>query len=226
MKNTYTAIQLIGRQEAMLREQGIETHEHAGIDGFADAHAALSGKNEVSPPLNERHMDIDPADLVWYHYTKDGKRTIAVHAFLRETISTPLSRRLDRQYRRLYCDHDDEAIAGHAPAADVISGTIVYHGDLWIDKECRGDGLAGMLSRQAMIAVFLRWDPDYVWGFIADGLIQKGYGVRIGYWNCQPYGTRYNSEPTGISERDWLVWMSRADINYWLELSQQHKGPT
>ena len=222
MRNDLVAARLVVALEKALDSAGLTIRQHDDLEGFERAHQALAGQGGTSPPLNSRFIAADPSDLFWLEAVAEGE-TVAVEAMRRERITIPLARHLDLQYRRLYCGHDADQIAGHAPGAELISGNIVYHGDLWIAPQWRGNGLATRLSRLALLIAYLRWDPDFVWGFISDSKVLRGYAQKIGYWHCQPYGTQYFREPEGISEKDWLVWLTRADFNYWIELSQQRR---
>lgn len=222
MRNDIQLSRLVAEIDGDLAAGGYVISQSSDHAAFEAAHHSLSGRDAASPPLNRRYVDIDPADLFWLDVVRDGKR-VAVEAMRREKITQPLRRHLDQQYRRFYTDATDLKIIGHAPGADLITGDIVYHGDLFVDPDSRGQGLATQLSRLAILIAYQRWDPDFIWGFIAEEKVLRGYQQKIGYWHGQPYGTQYSDKPETISEKDWLVWMSREDLSYWTELGRRHR---
>lgn len=222
MRNDIQLSRLVAKIDRDLAADGYAISQSSDHAAFEAAHQALSGRSAASPPLNSRYVDLDPADFFWLDVTKDGRR-IAVEAMRREHITQPLRRHLDQQYRRFYTAEADLKIIGHAPGADLITGVIVYHGDLFVDPSLRGNGLATQLSRLAILIAYQRWDPDFIWGFIAEEKVLRGYQQKIGYWHGQPYGTQYSDKPEDISEKDWLVWMSREDLSYWTELSRRSR---
>lgn len=223
MRNDLDLSRMIAALDTEFSKAGIVVRQRHDVDVFHEVYGMLSGRQSPSPPISKDFVDIDPSNLFWIEATDtDSGSTVAVEAMKRETITTTLSRHLDQHYRRIYSG----IIERHAPAGDMISGSIVYHGDLYVRESQRGKGLASKLSRLAILIATMRWNPDFIWGFIDHKKIMRGYGQKIGYWNSQPYGTQYSKEPVGISEKDWLVWMSRSDINYLIELHPRNKELT
>jgi len=202
--------------EETLKCSGIDVTEGRDFKGFVAAWDEIGAKNSISPPFDPRYVDIDPGDLLWFEARKDGQ-LIALQGLRKETISTPLARHIDQQYRRIYCDPDVGGceIIDHAPGAFEITGKIVYHGGLYIVKSHRGNALVKPFARLAVVLALLEWNPDYYWGFVEQGLIESGYSIKIGYLHAQPSGTQWkNGSPGGIREYDWLVWSTNEDISY------------
>ncbi len=199
-----------------LKQMGYEVSEHRDFKSFTQACNDVEGKKGISQPLNYKFVDIDPADLLWLQLLK-GDRLIAVQGLKRERVTCKLSEHLDQQYRRIHCDPDVEdcGIRDHAPGAHLLTGDLVYHGDLFIVKNQRGNGLAKVFSRLALALAYLRWHPDYIWGFIYEELVETGYAQKLGYCHSQPVGTHWEpGPPTGIGKYDWFVWSSGDDISY------------
>ncbi len=63
-----------------------------------------------------------------------------------------------------------------APMLERISGTVCYHGELWVrgqNPNYRGKALSGPLSRLLLGLVLTRWNPDYVFGLAYDWTVKR-----------------------------------------------------
>lgn len=175
-------------------------------------------KQRPAPPFRQEFLEAQSAGLLWFDLQKGG-RTVAVQALRFEEISTSLADHLSQQYAQMYCGGDTSAIVGHAPQAARITGKICYHGEMFVAKGARHKHCSTLLADLAQIIAFNERDVDVMRGFVEHEMYRGGYAHNIGYWKAEPYGTHYAKDPTGISKDDWLVWKTRADFDYWMELA-------
>jgi hypothetical protein len=110
---------------------------------------------------------------------------------------------------------DGERCDCAAPMAERITGTVCYHGEIWVrgkDPDLRGQALSGPLSRLLLGLVLARWNPDYVVGFGYDWTVYRGVSMRYGYWHAQPGAVHwvrpYRDQPLDA----WLLWLTRQDL--------------
>jgi hypothetical protein len=102
-----------------------------------------------------------------------------------------------------------------SPGANRMSGTVCYHGDAWLAEGSlyRGTGLNALLTRLAPALAYLRWNPDYVFGIVAEGFAYGGLPIREGYLHCDPDVFRWQF-PDEESLYGFMVWNSREDLEY------------
>ncbi len=102
-----------------------------------------------------------------------------------------------------------------APMAERISGTVCFHGELWIrgqNPNYRGQALSRPLSRLLFGLMLARWNPDYVFAFGYDWTVNRGLSARYGYWHGQP-GAVHWVQPHRDQPLDlWLLWLTRQDL--------------
>ena len=110
---------------------------------------------------------------------------------------------------------EDEHCVCAAPMAERISGTVCYHGELWVrgqEPNYRGKALSRPLSRLLFALVLARWSPDYVFAFAYDWTVMRGLPARYGYWHGQPGAVHwvrpYRDQPLDA----WLLWLTRQDL--------------
>lgn len=104
------------------------------------------------------------------------------------------------------------------PAARKISGTVCYHGDLWISGDYRGRDLVNVLARFALANALRKWAPDFVVGFMTRSLAFRGLGEREGYMHSEP-GCMYLRELGDEAFLEgFMVWMAREDLRHILTI--------
>ena len=99
-----------------------------------------------------------------------------------------------------------------------ITGRVCYHGEFWLkdgEGSLRGQGYTALMSRLLFELSLNSWTPDYLFGFVPLSLAMKGIPFRYGYTRCE-VGV-LESCYTEIAAEEALVWMSRADLNDYLQ---------
>lgn len=105
-------------------------------------------------------------------------------------------------------------------AMDRVTGRVCYHGEFWLKGGKgghRSQGFTGLLSRVVFELALKIWSPDYVFGFVDYAVAAKGAPVRYGYSHCEPGVWR--GPDNQITSDEMLVWMSRMDMEQFLETS-------
>ncbi|MDN3719163.1 hypothetical protein QW131_07895 [Roseibium salinum] len=135
-------------------------------------------------------------------------------AKVEELQDRSLAEHWQQQQRRMFVDPNPQARIGttHAHDAYFMRGRIVYHGNLWLRKDVRGQGLAEPLTQLGFLLSLLKWSPDYLYGLMAAKSAEKGFGIRVGYRRFVPRGTHWEIAPGHIRHDDWLVYSTRADL--------------
>lgn len=104
------------------------------------------------------------------------------------------------------------------PAARRIKGNVCYHGDLWLSSDYRGTGLVNVLARFSLATALLRWEPDYVVGFMERPLAFKGLAEREGYMHSEPGAMNLHRNGSDQVMEGFMVWMAREDISHLLTI--------
>jgi len=107
------------------------------------------------------------------------------------------------------------------PGSHRISGDVVYHGDIWINKdagEYRGVGLSSVLARYGLMIVMERWNPDYIFGFMARTVAFKGFAERMGYFHNEPGSLRWYRHGSDAAMEGFLSYLSNEDVRFLFEM--------
>jgi len=108
------------------------------------------------------------------------------------------------------------------PGAHAIKGDVVYHGDIWINAEAgkayRGVGLSSVFARYGLMLVMERWNPDFIFGFMARTVAFKGFAERMGYMHNEPGSLRWYREGQDAPMEGFLSYLSNADVRYLFDM--------
>lgn len=107
------------------------------------------------------------------------------------------------------------------PGARRITGKAAYHGELWIDdksEEFRGTGLSELLGQYAFLLALERFDPDFVFGFVARPVAHKGLAERLGFMHNEPRAVNWRMAESPKVLEGYMVYMSNEDLHFVLGL--------
>ena len=95
-----------------------------------------------------------------------------------------------------------------------ISGSVFYHGGLWIHKDCRGGSLATLVTRYLLARTISELEPDYFVGLQAPYTSCKGLAAREGYMHMEQRSILWRVKDRKEAFEDWLVWMDREEAEF------------
>jgi hypothetical protein len=128
-----------------------------------------------------------------------------------------------RDYPPVFADIDlDASRYRPGPGARRITGRTVYHGEIWLSSDAgqkyRGTGLVSVLSRYAFMTCMDRFDPEWVFGFMARGTAYRGVGYRFGFFHHDPSELYWHLMESKEVLEGYLLYTSRDDIRFLLGL--------
>lgn len=107
-----------------------------------------------------------------------------------------------------------------SPGANRITGQVVYHGEVWMGDtgQYRGTGLSTVLARYGIHEAMERWNPDYIFGFMARTVAFKGFAERMGYMHNEPGAVRWYRKGSDTPLEGFVSYLSNEDTQYLLEM--------
>ncbi len=85
-----------------------------------------------------------------------------------------------------------------------ISGPVVYHGELWLDRRVRARELVEVFSKMGMLLALLKWRPRAIWALIGNAMATRGHMIRMGYVRMEPGFMRWRFVPEAADSNEWL----------------------
>lgn len=108
--------------------------------------------------------------------------------------------------------HPQDRCTCIAPSAKTITGKVAYHGDFWLRKDFRGQGMPKIMAATLRGVSFAMWAPDFVVGLAERWLLDKGVLAQYGHARHEPGGSILQLVEEDIADEDLLVWMTGEEL--------------
>ncbi len=211
---TLEITQAVAVLQKQIRAAGLRLKESADFSLFEDTVRATEDRY-LMEDFSSRFFDLHGTHAFWIGaWDRKGEPVSVQAAKIEDLRDRSLGQHWQQQQRRMFVDPASDAELGteHAHDAFFMRGRIVYHGNLWLRKDARGQGLAEALTQLGFLISLLKWSPDYLYGLMAARNAMKGFGIRVGYRRFAPRGTHWVQAPGHIRPDDWLVYSTRNDL--------------
>ena len=96
--------------------------------------------------------------------------------------------------------------------AHKLSGTVVYHGELWLDRQVRGDQIVEPFARLGMLSSYIRWRPKAIWALTNGKMAYYANMPRWGYAHQERGFMCWQFEPDGACASEWLSVADRDSL--------------
>ncbi|MGY0576143.1 hypothetical protein ACTGJ9_038285 [Bradyrhizobium sp. RDM12] len=104
-----------------------------------------------------------------------------------------------------------------APSAKKMAGKVAYHGDRWVRRDFRGQGIPKIMAGIARGVSLAMWAPDFLCALVARRILDNR--SVFGYAHSECGGSILQLIEEDIVDDDWLVWLSGEELR-----SLVHRG--
>ncbi|MCK1718241.1 hypothetical protein [Bradyrhizobium sp. 141] len=108
--------------------------------------------------------------------------------------------------------HPQDSCTCTAPSAKKITGKVAYHGDFWLRKDFRRQGIPKIMAGILRGVSFAMWAPDFVCGLAERWMLEKGVLAQYGHTHHELGGAILHLVEENIVEEDLLVWLTREEL--------------
>ncbi len=212
-----TVARFVSGIDRQLADLGLKILCSSDFVAFEELCASLPGKGQASEFFSSRFFEITPRDGFWLRAIDEQGSTVHVQAMRVDRLDgMTLAEHWRRRYRRLY-EQRQQGVRWDgttSPIAEEITGTVVYHGDMYIDRNLPLKGISGPLAHVALGLALSKWEPDYVYGLVDYRFVRQGFTIREGYAHTQRFCAGWIKAPQGVEADESIVWMTRDDLIY------------
>lgn len=190
---------------------GFDFHEYVSITQTTPT------KNPTLPNFRPDCSPIKSGDGFWM-VGVDRNNEVAILQAVRmyELSNSNLAEHL-QSLKAFYVDptvhaHPQDRCICTAQSAKKMVGKVAYHGDSWVCKNYRGQGMPKIMAGIVFGVSFALWCPDFVCGLVAQGLLDKGVVARYGYAHHESGGARLRLVEAKVMDNYWLVWLTGDEL--------------
>lgn len=223
----FSEIQFVSAITEIAARNAIEIEISSDFDEFRDLRKDQADRPPLSPIFDPAISDLGSRNAFWIKGSNSKGEIVHTQAMrLNDLTGCSLE---DHLYQRRFAYvppgvavDADHSQFGTAPASQIITGDVCYHGELWLkggNNGLRGGGMTAALPRLALALALLEWSPDYVFGLVHPMAACKGLAAREGYMHLAPGGIIWHPQDGKEAFEEWLVWMSREDIQHVMRFS-------
>lgn len=190
---------------------GFDFHEYVSIT------RGLPTKRPTYPNFRPDRSPIKPGEGYWMiGVDKDGDVALVQAARLYDLSHSNFAEHLE-SLKAFYADptihaHPQDRCTCIAPSARKITGRVAYHGDFWLRKEFRGQGMPTIMAAILRGVSFCMWGPDFLVGLAERWLLDKGVLAQYGHARHEAGGSILHLVDEGIVDEDLLVWLTGEEL--------------
>lgn len=108
--------------------------------------------------------------------------------------------------------HPQDRCICTAPSAKKMTGKVAYHGDLWVRRDYRGQGIPKIMAGISHGVSFAMWAPDFMCGLVARWSLDKGIVAQYETPHHEPGGSILQLLEEDIVDDDWLIWTTGEEV--------------
>jgi hypothetical protein len=204
-----------------LADAGFTFHTSSDMKAFNDAKMRWRGF-PVAPMHYYETAVFGNERAMWTSLTNAQGETVGLQAFRYDEIDTNLADWCVTYMIGVYMRRQELMVPTHAqpPAGSIaerLTGKLVYHGEIWIDKQIKNRKVFEIFVRLGLILALIKWRPDAIWGLASAQMAGHGHFTRVGYPVLERGFLRWQWASEGIDPVEYLVAVERPSLEAMVE---------
>jgi hypothetical protein len=204
-----------------LAEAGLTFHTSSDMKAFNDMKLKCRGI-PVAPMHYYETAVFTHERAMWTSITNSAGETVGLQAFRCDEIDTNLADWCVTYMIGVYMRRQELMVPTHAlpPAGSIaerLTGRLVYHGEIWIDKQIKNRKVFELFVRLGLVLSLIKWRPEAIWGLASAQMAGHGHFTRVGYPVLERGFLRWQWASEGIDPVEYLVAVERPSLEAMVE---------
>jgi hypothetical protein len=180
-------------------------------------------RNEAISPFFDPAVNVVSGRRFFWMLLTDAKaQAVGLQAFRIDNVDSCLADWGPSYTIGLYMRRQEMLVPLHASPprgsiAERISGLLVYHGELWVDRMLRNRRIVEIFGRLGMLLSLVRWNPDAIWALASHSMATRGHLNSMGYSYLERGYFRWQWNSDGIDPVEWVAITERAGLEQMVE---------
>jgi hypothetical protein len=211
------AARAIGVVDGSLMKRGFTARFETDFGVFSALRRKLRSGEPESPVFDPQATAITAKTAFWMSLTDAQGEVVALQAFRADHAEPTLADWALGWMIGVYLKRSELVVPQsiEPPATSIahkLSGTVVYHGELWLKREVRGDQILEPFARLGMLSAYIRWRPKAIWGLSSGKIAYFANTNRWGYAYQERGFMRWQFQPDGACQSEWLSVADRDSL--------------
>jgi hypothetical protein len=213
LSNPLDAARAVSRLEAELSALGMQAHTSTNFDDLSALKLRLRGS--LPSPMHDGNVCVFTQERAfWMSLTNSTGETVAIQAFRFDDIDTPLADWVLSYMVGVYMRRQELLVPSHphppqGSLSERLTGKLVYHGELWIDKAVKNRKVFENFMKLGLILCLIKWHPDAIWAAATPQMAGHGHLTRGGYAVLERGFLRWQWSTDSIGPMEYLVASDR-----------------
>ncbi len=204
--------------EQQLEELGLKAEYSNDMSVLAAERLRLRD-SRVSPMFDHEVNDFSHNNAYWIRVLNREGDVISLQAFRRDVVGTTLADWALPWMIGLYAQRSELIIPNFLrpppnSKSERISGTLAYHGELWISRNAGPRNLMELIPKLGLLLTLIKWQPDATWALVSHAMATRGHALRSGYAHFERGFLNWEWKPEGAEEIEWIVLSERSDLEF------------
>lgn len=213
-----TAVETISSLINRGRNHGFQIDISSDFEELQRTRREVRG-DEVSPMFDPAVSILNTERAFWIAARLHSGRVIALQAFRLDIVHPSSAEWALGWMAGLYIKRNELVLprlvdAPRNTEAHLLSGKLVYHGELWIDRHIRSNHCFDVFPRLGMLLAYVKWTPRALWALVNEGMATRGHMVRMGYGKLERDFFTWEWEPEGADASEWIAIAENAQLEY------------
>lgn len=203
--------------DASLIKKGFSASLETDFAAFSALRRKLRSGEPESPVFDPQATAISARKAFWMSLRDRQGEVVALQAFRADHAEPTLADWALGWMIGVYLKRSELVVPQciEPPATSIahkLSGTVVYHGELWLKREVRGDQILEPFARLGMLSSYIRWRPKAIWALSSGKIAYYANTSRWGYAYQERGFMRWMFQPDGACRSEWLSVANRDSL--------------
>ncbi len=208
LSDPFAVARAVAILEADMCEMGFEPRMRHDFEAFRDLRREVRNSEEA-PLFDPEVTTLTPERAFWMEAVDAEGKTRALQAFRLDVADPDLGEWALGWVLGIYLKRNELIIpASVTPPENSISrrisGPVVYHGELWVERRVRARRLVEVFSKLGMLLALMKWQPRALWALTGSAMATRGHMIRMGYVRMEPGFMRWQFVPEAADSDEWL----------------------
>ncbi|CAN5519134.1 hypothetical protein BH10PSE7_BH10PSE7_01640 [soil metagenome] len=198
--------------------QGLELTVDLSADFSLLAETRKAARGGLPSPMFDPSVSsLKPANAFWMAARDKQGKPYSLQAFRLDMVYPNLAEWTLGWMTGLYVRRNELILPSltSPPAhsrANALSGPLVYHGEMWIDRTVKKRDWFDTFLKLGIILAYVKWQPEALWALIGHTIATRGHVARSGYAVQERGFLQWQWRPEGADQSEWLVIAEREHL--------------